>query len=168
MEKLLASTALEEEKRLENAITAAYVFGAKQKNIRYITATVENRLSLAYCRTQKEFGIILQAIKQEKLENPRAAKAFNAILSNLYSVSREGKQLLDYFLQIWKEMMKTIQGGPGDNRKLISVVAPILKRGAPESGEMMARMMFAKLRKLRDAVCDAANKIEIIKRKWQI
>lgn len=148
-----------QEEDLANSITTAYIIGVKQRSIIYIMNKVENFLSMAYCRVQRELGTVLHAIKQEKLHNVAASKDYNRILKNIHKASRMGKRRLDFFLQEWKKLLKALMVTVDDPKKAMAVVGPVMQMHASSNGEQLARMLFKDLQELAVVVDDSAQEI---------
>lgn len=165
MDLFFATTTCRQERLLQEDITSAIINGTKQTSLPYIVNNIQKLLSMAYCTTQKELYSALKAIKQEKAKNPQAAKKIKAMLSKIYKVSSEGKHRLDYFVQIWKNIMYTMFGkGRERAKKAVAEMAPMLTARAQSIGTKMSRMMFRELQKLGDAVYESSTKIATINR----
>lgn len=163
MDLFFATVTCYQESLLQERITSAIITGARQSSVPFIVNHIENFLSMAYCTTQKAFDFALSAIKVQKAQNPQAAKEFKAILSKIHKTSKLGKQRLDYFIYIWKNLMgKTFGTRKGSAKKAIAAAAPILTANAQIIGTKMARMMFREFQNLGDAVYEASTKIASI------
>lgn len=161
MDLFFATTTCLQESLLQERITSAIINGAKQTSLPYIVDFVQRSLSMAYCTTQNELYYALNAIKNEKTKNPQAAKKIKAMLSKIYKVSSEGKHRLDYFVQIWKNIMYTMFG---KGRERVKKAAPMLTARAQSYATKMSRMMFRELQKLGDAVYESSTEIATINR----
>lgn len=159
LDKFFNLTSCDRERELQESITATYMIGAQQKSAVYIMTKNENLLSMVYCTIQKELRAVLHAIEKEKLNHPEAVYDFEAILSNIRKIAANGKRSLDYFLQIWKQMIKTMLGAVRKPTKLITVSAPFLQQRAPENGKKLSQMIFTNIQILREAVHNATIKI---------
>lgn len=164
MDLLFAQITCRRESIIRTNITEAYTRGAEQLSVNYIYNRVYRLLSEEYCIFSKRFAYVLDALKEERSQNPQAAKKFKVVFSGLYKKSKNMKQRIDCFFQIWKQMMNTMFGTGRDAKKTIAAAAPLLKARAHGSGNKIARMVFRAFQELGDAVQDAAVEIANIKK----
>lgn len=164
MNLLFAQITCRRESEIRMNITEAYTIGAEQLSVNYIYNTVYRLLSEEYCMLQKRFTYVLDALKEERSQNPQAAKKFKVVFSGLYKKSKNMKQRIDGFFHIWKQMMNAMFGTGRDAKEIIAAAAPLLRARAHASGKKIARMVFRAFQELGDAVQDAAVEIAEIKK----
>lgn len=165
MDELFALSTCYQESLLQTNITEAYKIGAKQLSVNYIYNNVKSLLTMVYCIMQKQFAYVLAAIKEERSQNPQAAKKFKVfIFPNLYKISNKLKARMDVFLGLLRRLIDALFGDGLNAKKMIAAAAPILEARANESGKNIARMMFRGMQQLADHVYDASVEIAKINR----
>lgn len=152
-----------QENQLKNDITAAILAGFKERNATSIMLGVEYTMTMAYCRTQKQYRVVVEAIKEKEYNAPWDAVQIDVIRSNLHNVSKQGEKRLDYFLNAWDKFMITLLVAfDNDEEAAIAFEANIQNR-ASANAEKWAHMIYADFQKLGDAVYDASIQIANIK-----
>lgn len=156
--------ASDQEIKLQHRFTDAYIHGAHHRNIVDIVNDVERHLVTAFCEFQNELNIVMDAIKNEKRQNPQAAKKFDAILSRIRKCSENAQHRVEYFLQIWKHLVDFMLRLFPNNQQAAILAAPILELHASTNGEQLARMVFRDRYECANAVSDAVTRIANINR----